>query len=149
MIRKRLAFSLLLLIAVLAPGGLSAQDRPAPLEGFVATVARLWQRGDAGGLVELAPADGRILLDLGRDGSGAVEGRHVTAALRDLFGGRETVSARPTQVTIAGGEPLRGFGQLAWVSRSRGVTDAQTSTVYVGAVWERGGWRIRELRILQ
>ncbi|HEU0053328.1 MAG TPA: hypothetical protein VFQ39_09135 [Longimicrobium sp.] len=148
MVPKRISLVLLLLAAMLAPRALAAQDRPTPLEGFVANVARLWARGDAAGLVSLAPADGRIVLDLGREGSGSVEGRHVAAALRELFGGRETVSARPTSVTIAGGEPLSGFGQLAWVSRSRGVTDARTATVYVGAVWEHGGWRIRELRIL-
>jgi hypothetical protein len=29
------------------------------------------------------------------------------------------------------------------------VTDAETATVYVGAVWENGGWRLRELRLLR
>ena len=146
--RTRVATTLLFLLALCVPRALAAQGQPAPLEGFVANVARLWQRGDADALVALASED-RIILDLGRQGSGAVEGRHVAAALRGLFGERQTVSVRPAQVTISGGEPLRGFGELTWVSRPRGVNDAQSSTVYVGAVWERGAWRIRELRVLQ
>ena len=139
---------LILALALCSPRALAAQ-RPAPLEGFVAGVARLWAAGDAGALTGLAPADGRIVLDLGRGGAGSVEARHVAAALRDLFREREHVSVRPTQVTIAGGEPLRGFGELTWVSRPRGVSDPETSTVYVGAVWEPGGWKVREIRLMR
>ena len=147
--RNRAFLALVFLLTLCAPRALAAQPAPAPLEGFVSSVARLWQRGDADALVELAPADGRIVLDLGSDGSGSVEGRHVAAALRRLFGERETVSVRSTQVTLSGGEPVRGFGQLTWVSRLRGVSDQQSSTVYIGAVWEGRGWKIRELRVLQ
>jgi hypothetical protein len=145
----RAVLALLALLLLCAPRVLAAQPDQARLQAFVASVARLWERGDADALVDLAPGDGRIVLDLGSDEAGAVEKRHAAAALRELFGGRDPVSVRATQVTVAGGEPVRGFGELAWVSRVRGVTDSQTSTVYVGAVWERGAWRIRELRILR
>ena len=114
----------------------------------MASVARMWAAGDAGGITALAPGDGRILLDLGNGQTGSVEARHVAAALRELFRDRTTVSVRPTQVTIAGGEPLSGFGQLSWVSRPRGVSDNESTSVYVGAVWENGGWKVRELRVL-
>ncbi|HEX8692281.1 MAG TPA: hypothetical protein VF746_07675 [Longimicrobium sp.] len=136
----------LLLFALCTP--LAAQ-RTAPLESFVAGVARLWAQGDAGALVELAPADGRIVLDLGTGPAEAVEARHAAAALRRLFGERESLSVRPGQVEIAGGQPPSGFGELTWVSRPRGVTDRETSTVYVGTVWERGGWKVREIRLLR
>jgi hypothetical protein len=144
-----------LLRIVLALACAAAMPRPAlaqggpPLEDFVSSVARMWAAGNAGGITDLAPADGRIVLDLGTGQAEAVEARHVEAALRELFGGRTTVSARPAQVTIAGGAPLRGFGELAWVSRPRGVTDNETATVYVGTVLESGRWRIRELRVLR
>ena len=49
----------------------------------------------------------------------------------------------------AGGQPVRGFGELSWTSRPRGVTDSETSTVYIGTVWENDAWRIRELRVLR
>src|SRR4051794_17109917 len=146
--RNRLLATLLCAIALLAPRALAGQGRTAPLEGFVASVARLWQAGDAARPSQLAPADGRMVLDLGTGDAGAVEARHAAAALRDLFRDRTTLSVRAAQVTVAGGEPLRGFGELGWVSRPRGVTDSESLTVYVGAVWEPGGWRIRELRVL-
>ena len=137
---------LLALALVLFALPLSAQAR---LDAFVATVARHWSAGDASELVELAPSDGSILLALGNGEAGALRERHVAAALRDLFGGQETVSVRPTQVKLSEGDPLRGFGELTWVSRPRGVTRPVTSTVYVGAVYEGNAWRIRELRVLR
>ena len=146
--RTRLLPTLLCALVLLAPRALAAQGRAAPLEGFVASVARLWTQGDAAGISALAPQDGRIVLDLGTGQAEAVEARHAAAALRDLFRDRTTLSVRAAQVTLAGGEPLRGFGELAWVSRPRGVTDTESTTVYVGAVLEPGGWRIRELRVL-
>ena len=147
--RRRFLVPLLCMLALLAPRALAGQGRTAALEGFVGSVARLWAAGDAGGIAGLAPADGRIVLDLGTGDAGAVEARHAAAALRDLFRDRTTLSVRAAQVTVAGGEPLRGFGELAWTSRPRGVTDTESTTVYVGAVWEPGGWRIRELRVLR
>ncbi len=147
--RKHLGFLAVCLALALAPGVAAAQARPAPLEGFIAQVARLWGAGDASELAGLAPADGRVLLDVRGEGPGEVQGRHVAAALRDLFGQRETVSVRSTQVTIAGGTPLRGFGELAWASRLRGVTETQRETVYVGAVWEGDAWRISEIRLMR
>ncbi|MFL5385671.1 MAG: hypothetical protein ACJ8GN_24405 [Longimicrobiaceae bacterium] len=149
MLRSRFLSLLLCTLALLAPRALAAQGRVAPLDGFVAQVARLWQAGDASGIAALAPGDGRIVLDLGNGQAEAVEARHAAAALRDLFRDRTTLSVRAAQVTLAGGEPLRGFGELAWAARARGVSDTESTTVYVGAVWEPAGWRIRELRILR
>lgn len=140
---------LALLLALLIPRRLDAQDGASPLGPFVATVARLWSAGDADAIVALAPRDGRILLDLAGDGPGEVQPRNAAAALRRLFGERENVSVRATRVTISGGTPLRGFGELTWTARPRGVTDTLSSVVYVGAVWEDGAWRIRELRVLR
>jgi hypothetical protein len=145
---RRLLSTLLCAFVLLAPRALAAQDRAAPLEGFVGSVARLWTAGDAAGISALAPEDGRIVLDLGTGQALAVDAHHAAAALRDLFRGRVTLSVRAAQMTLAGGEPPRGFGELAWLSRPRGVTDAESTTVYVGAVWESGAWRIRELRVL-
>ena len=137
-----------LLAALAAPPPAAAQE-PAPLAEFVAAVARLWAAGDADGLVGLAPSGGRILLDLGGDAPGEVQPRNAGAALRRLFAERETVSVRPARATVSGGSPLRGFGELSWTSRSRGVREAHSATVYVGTVHEDGAWRIRELRVLR
>ncbi|MBA4159084.1 MAG: hypothetical protein H0X65_16645 [Gemmatimonadetes bacterium] len=147
---KRTVFFLLLLplFAAASATRLSAQDAPAPLESFIVHVARLWATGDAGALADLAPADRRIMLDIG-EVNGSVQGRHAAAALRAMFSERETAAIRPTRATIAGGRPLRGFGEMTWTSRSRGMSDLRTVTLYIGTEWEGNGWRIRELRILR
>ena len=148
-IERIIPIALVLLLAVLVPRRLGAQEEASPLAPFVANVARLWAQGDADDIVELAPPSGRILLDLIGEGPGEVQPRNAAAALRRLFGERENVSVRATRVTISGGTPLRGFGELTWIARPRGVSDTLSSVVYVGAEWEDGAWRIRELRVLR
>jgi hypothetical protein len=150
-INRALFLTLAMLLALCAPRAAFAQQQSgvAPLAGFVASVARLWSAGDADGLVALATQDGRILLDLTGEGSGEMQPRNAAAALRRLFGERETVTVRPTAATISGGSPLRGFGELTWVARPRGVSESVSSVVYVGAVWDGNEWRIRELRVLR
>jgi hypothetical protein len=144
---RSLLLVLLLAWPLLTPAPLAAQDG-ARLEAFVAHVARLWEAEDASAIAQLAQRSGRILLEVAGEGGGEVGERHAAAALRALFGDRKTVSIRPARTTLAGGRPLQGFGELAWVSRPRGVTVPQSSKVYVGVVWEGDGWRIRELRVL-
>jgi hypothetical protein len=144
--KRIVPIALALLLALLAPRGVAAQQELAP---FVANMARLWAAGDADAIVQLAPPDGRIRLDLIGEGPGEVQPRNAAAALRRLFGERENVSVRATRVTISGGTPLRGFGELSWIARPRGVSDTLSSVVYVGAVWEDGAWRIHELRVLR
>ena len=145
-----LPVALALLLALLAPRAAQGQQNStSSLSGFVATVARHWAAGDADALVRLAPEDGRILLDLAGEGPGEVQPRNAAAALRRLFGERETVNVRPTGATVSGGTPLRGFGELTWVARPRGVSETLSSVVYVGAVWEDNAWHVRELRVLR
>lgn len=141
---------LALLLLLAAPATLGAQEPSgeARLEGFIARVARLWGSGDAAALAALAPPGGRMVLEVPGEGAGPVQERHAAAALRALFAERESVAARPGRVTVAGGDPLQGFGEIAWQSRPRGVSRPRASTVYVGAVWQGGEWRIRELRVL-
>jgi hypothetical protein len=147
-VRRTALLPLLLAAALLAPRAAAAQDAD-PLAGFVATVARLWAAGDADALVALAPSDGRILLDVLGEGPGEVHPRNAAAALRRLFSELETASVRSARATLVGGSPGRGFGELAWTTRARGVRESVQSTVYVGMVREDRGWRIRELRVLR
>lgn len=146
---KRWLWGALLLLSVLVlPSGLHAQEPAVPLERFVTRVARLWMDRDAAGLAALAPANGRMAFSAGAGPAEMVQSRHAAAALRALFAERETLSVRPSRVTVAGGRPLQGFAELAWASRSRGIAAQQSASIYVGAVWEDGEWRIRELRVL-
>lgn len=146
---RRTLCTLLVALAAAWAGAAGAQSRPAPLEDFVARVARLWAAGDASALVDLAASDGRLVVNLAGEGGGAVEGRHAAAALRELFSRREHVAVRATQVTVSGGSPPRGYGELSWSSRERGVSEVERSVVYVGAEYEGGAWRIRELRLIR
>jgi hypothetical protein len=142
MLRIALGF-ILLLGGLVAPA--SAQDRP--IEEFIQRVGQLWSAGDAAGLVALTPSRGPIVLDTG-GGIESVNSRHAGAALRALFSEHTTVAARPVRVTLAGGSPPRGFGELSWRFRARNGPSVQTRSVYVGAVWEDGAWRITELRMM-
>lgn len=146
--RASLPGALTLLLVLLAVSPAAAQE-PEPLERFLAQVSRLWSAGDAGALARLAPADGRILLSLEGDAAAGVPARHAAARLRSYFATRETVSARPVRASVSGGSPLRGFGEISWSYRSRGISDRQNGSVFVGVVSEEGSWRIRELRLIQ
>ena len=142
-----LAFLALVLLMVPRLGAQRASEPGVPLETFVQQVTQLWSQGTVGGLMELVPVDGRVVLDTG-SGTEMVNGRHAAAALRALFSGRESVSARPIRITLAGGTPARGFGEVAWSFRTRGAPGPQTRSVYIGALREGDGWRLNELRVL-
>lgn len=135
-------------MASAAPAPAAAQQPPAvPLEEFVQQVAWLWNMGDVAALVDLLPLRDRIVLDTG-SGTETVQPRHAAAALRALFDSREGSAARAVRVTIAGGDPPRGFGELAWSFRARGAPTSQIRSVFVGAVWQGDAWRINELRVM-
>jgi hypothetical protein len=140
---------LLLVGALLAGGAFSpaTAQSPAPLEQFVRRVGYLWEAKDVDHLVDLVTDSEPVLLDRG-SGTERVNGRHAAAALRALFSDLESVSVRPAKATVSGGQPVRGFGELTWVYRTRGRPGEQTRSVYVGAVWDGRDWRISELRLL-
>lgn len=142
---RSLSLAIALVCAAAAPA--SAQRPSVPLEQFVQQVAWLWNMGDVSALVDLLRQGDRVVLDTG-GGTEAVTPRHAAAALRALFDGRETHGARVVRVTLSGGSPPRGFGELGWSYRSRGAPASQNRSVYVGAVWEGSGWRIGELRVM-
>lgn len=133
--------------ALLGAAPLAAQQPVATLEPFVAHVGRLWAAEDASGLAALAPADGRMVLEVGARAEGMAQSRHAAAALRALFSSRSSVNVHTGRAAISGGTPLLGFGELFWVSRPKGTTVPQSSTLYIGMIWEGGEWRIREIRI--
>jgi hypothetical protein len=123
----------------------AAQERS--LQQFIQQAGQLWGDGDVAGLTNLVHGRGPLLLDTGA-GTETVSKRNAGAALRALFNERETRSLRPVRVTLAGGTPPRGFGELSWTFRQRGAPAAQTRTVYVGASLEDGAWRLTELRVM-
>jgi hypothetical protein len=138
---------LLAVAGLLMAAPLHAQTAPSPLERFVGTVAYLWSVGDAEAIAELVPERGQVLLDTG-SGSEAVNSRHAAAALRALFGERQGTAAKPVRVTLSGGQPARGFGELTWSFRTRGAPIPRSRTVYLGAVWTGSVLLLDEIRLL-
>jgi hypothetical protein len=144
---RRLLLLGALLLGLARPAAAQQPGASVPLERFVQQVASLWSAGDAAALVEFFPARERVVLNTG-SGTEAVSAHHAGAALRALFDAREGLGARPVRITLAGGSPPRGFGELAWTFRLRGAPTTQSRSVYVGAVWDGRTWRVSELRVM-
>ena len=135
----------LIALAAAAPSALA--QSPAPIEDFVRRVGYLWEAKDVDNLVDMVTEAEPVLFDRG-SGMERVNGRHAAAALRSLFSDLESISVRPSKATLAGGQPVRGFGELVWVYRDRRGPGEQTRSVYIGTVWDGRRWRISELRLL-
>lgn len=132
--------------AALAAEPAAAQDRD-DLAGLMDTLAVLWNRGDAAKLADYGAAPG-LDLEIHGEMLGSVEGRRAEAALRQLFAGQETVGVRAGRPTRLVGAEDRAFGELTWTVRVSGSGVTERSTVFVGLVQERPGWRISQIRIL-
>ena len=79
---------------------------------------------------------------------GALSPQRAGASIREYLENREAASARVSRVEEVGGEPPRGFAEIRWESRIRGMSEMVTRTVFVAFVYEDGNWRVAELRVL-
>jgi hypothetical protein len=125
--------------------GLAAQE---DLSSVLATLAALWERGDAAALAAFG-AGGGIELELHGEPLGRVSGRKGAAALRHLFANRETVSVHATRTSRVTGTDNAAFGELTWVVRPRGSALPTRTTVFLGLVREGRSWRISQVRVLR
>ncbi|MCI0437000.1 MAG: nuclear transport factor 2 family protein [Gemmatimonadetes bacterium] len=132
-----------LLLALAGALPVSAQDlRPA-----MNRLVQAWQRGDADALSSFAAKSG-VSLDLEGHRVGPYMPRQVTSALRRLFEQRETVSATIGMGKEVGGEPRRAFVEITWVTRPRGTTIPEETTVFFSLEREGESWRITEIRLI-
>ena len=69
------------------------------------------------------------------------------ASIREYLENREAASARVSRTGEVGGEPPRGFAEIRWESRFRGMSEMVTRTLFVAFVYEDGAWRVAELRV--
>ena len=125
----------------------AAQERP-PLGDVLDTLAALWARGDAAGIVELTAAGGADFEVAGATLE-SLSGRKLSAALRRVFDDRETVSVLSKMTSPVQGVEDRAFGEFAWVLRISGATVSEQATVFLALVHEPVGWRITQIRILE
>lgn len=111
-------------------------------------LTRAWQRGDFSMLGSHAAANG-LSLDIEGRRIGPFASRQAATAIRRLFEDRETIQASLNMAREVSGEPRRAFAELTWVTRARGTTIPQRSTIVLTLQLERDRWRITEIRLVR
>lgn len=143
MTRALLALSLGLSLLA-APA--AAQD-PDGLSRLMDTLTVLWQRGDAGALVQLG-SDTGLELEVQGHAMGPLTGRRAAAALRHVFSAQQTVGVRSAAPSRVAGTDDRAFVELIWEVRPAGAPTRERNTVFIGFIREGAHWRISQIRIL-
>lgn len=139
--------ALLAAMTLLASSSAAAQQ-PDDLTGLLDTLAVLWTRGDAAALAAHGAEHG-LDLEIHGETIGPLEGRRAAAALRQLFGGQETVSVETGSAARIVGAEDRAFGEFIWVVRMPGAMLTEDNKIFVALVREDDGWRVSQIRILR
>lgn len=124
-----------------------AAQQPDDLTRLKDTLTLLWQRGDAGRLVQLGAGAG-LELEVRGQAMGPLTGRRAAAALRHLFAAQQTVSVRSGAASRVAGADNRAFVELSWEVRPTGGPVSERSTVFIGFVREGAEWKVSQIRIL-
>ena len=135
---------------VFAAAVLSAAQ-PASAQDFRPVIDRLakaWERADVSQVGSLAASAGLSLFVEGRR-TGPLPERQAASALRRLFDDRETISINPGIAKELDGEPRRAFAELTWITRARGTTIPERSTLVFTLELEKGRWRVTEIRLIR
>lgn len=117
------------------------------LRELVGSIARSWSRGDASGVLATTSEDG-VRLQVPGAGSSQPSRRRAEAVLRRLLSETDGGRASAGMVSVVGGSPARGFGELLWESGSPGTPGLVRTVVYLGFEMEGGRWRLNEIRLL-
>ncbi|MFW5947377.1 MAG: hypothetical protein ACOCUW_02685 [Gemmatimonadota bacterium] len=128
-----------------APG---AAQEAGDLDGLLDTLGSLWARGDAAALARHG-VDAGLDLEVHGELMGPLEGRRAAAALRQLFGGQETVSVQPGAAARVVGAEDRAFAEFVWMVRTPGSVMAERNKIFLALVLEDGDWRVSQIRILR
>ncbi len=128
--------------------GLAPPARAQQLESALERFATAWSRGDVDALASLVSRGG-VTIDVGVGPMGPLGERQAAAVLRRLFEERETTVARARLAQMVGGVPMRAFGEILWMARSRGTTESEGVTVFLALVREKSGWRINQIRVMR
>ena len=129
-------------VGVSTPAACLGQD----LEQAAAAFAAQWSAGDVSRLQSRFSQSG-VRVQWEAQPLGALSPQRAGASIREYLGNREA-AARVSRTGEVGGEPLRGFAEIRWESRIRGMSERVTRTVFVAFVYEDGAWRVAELRVL-
>jgi hypothetical protein len=135
------------LLAVAAGAGVPPACLGQNLEQTAAIFAQQWAAGDVSRLQSRFSQSG-VRVQWEARPLGALSPQRAGASIREYLETREAASARVSRTGEVGGEPPRGFAEIRWESRIRGMSEMVTRTVFVAFVYEDGNWRVAELRVL-
>jgi hypothetical protein len=135
------------LLAVAAGAGVPPACLGQSLEQTAAIFAQQWAAGDVSRLQSRFSQSG-VRVQWEARPLGALSPQRAGASIREYLETREAASARVSRTGEVGGEPPRGFAEIRWESRIRGMSEMVTRTVFVAFVYEDGNWRVAELRVL-
>jgi hypothetical protein len=135
------------MLAVAVGAGVPPTCLGQDLEQAAAAFAQQWAAGDVSRLQSRFSQSGvRIQWEVRP--LGALSPQRAGASIREYLKDREAASAGVSRTGDVGGEPPRGFAEIRWESRNRGMSEMVTRTVFVAFVYEDGAWRVAELRVL-
>jgi len=133
----------LLTLCALLPGGVLQSI----LEGEALRFAHAWENEDVELLGEIMQEDG-IRLRLPGEEHVLIRPRQARAALSAFLGRYAGGEAQITRVSLAGGDPAKGFAEIRWRTGSPGVTEPVFFTLFVGYSFENENWAVTEIRVL-
>ena len=117
------------------------------LEQAAAEFATEWAAGNVSGLQSRFSQSG-VRVQWEARPLGSLSPRRAGASVREYLENREAASTRVSLVEEVGDDPPRGFAEIRWESRIRGMSEMVTRTVFVAFVNEDATWRVAELRVL-
>lgn len=139
--KRTLPFALMLLALATA---VRAQD----IKPEAQRLAAAWERADVNMLGNQAAKSG-LSIDIGGERIGPVAGRLAATMLKRVFDERETMSASVGAAREMHGENRRAFVEITWVTRSRGTSIPDSTTVLLSLELESEQWRITEIRLMR
>ena len=119
----------------------------SPLEGGALTFAQAWEREDLRFLEEAMAEDG-IRLHLPGEEHVLIRPRQARAALGAFLERYSEGEAQVTRVSLAGGDPGKGFAEISWRTGSPGVPEPVSFTLSVAFASEDESWSVTEIRVL-
>ena len=117
------------------------------LEGEALRFAQAWEREDTRLLGEVMVENG-IRLHLPGENHVLIRPRQARAALRAFLERHTGGEARVTRVSLAGGDPEKGFAEIRWRTGSPGVAEPTIFTLFVAYAFENERWVVTEIRVL-
>jgi hypothetical protein len=133
----------LLALAALLPG----TALQSVLDGEALSFAQAWERQDTRLLGEVMAGNG-IRLHLPGEDHVLIRPRQARAALGAFLRRYAGGEAQIMRVSLAGGNPEKGFAEIRWRTDSPGVAEPVVFTLFVAFAFENESWSVSEIRVL-